>query len=168
MGCNHQPTKVIMAKRVPPPPKKQPWWDQGVQFQCQGSGKCCTSHGEFGHVFFSPEDRKLTAQFLGISEAEFRKQYCTRVEGSWALKEPLNKSPDCLFLKEKRCSIYEARPTQCRTWPFWPEVMQAKAWKKAVVDFCPGVNKGAVISREVIEDTLREQTQNDLDILNES
>jgi hypothetical protein len=66
-----------------------------------------------------------------------------------------------MFLKGKSCGIYEARPTQCRTWPFWPEIMDAKAWKKDVVEFCPGVGKGALISGDEIEKILKEQIQSE-------
>jgi len=51
----------------------------------------------------------------------------------------------CRFLDpvtKKRCLVYEARPAQCRTWPFWPENMNARAWDREVVAFCPGVGKG--------------------------
>ena len=148
--------------------RKKEWWREGIQFECQGSGKCCTSHGEFGYVFFSLEDRKRAARVLGISERQFREKYCCLVDDHWALKEPENKSPDCLFLKDKRCSIYEGRPTQCRTWPFWPEVMNAKTWKKSVAQFCPGVGKGPIHSGESIARTLSEQTTNDLSLAAEA
>ena len=33
-----------------------------------------------------------------------------------------------------RCSIYEARPLQCRTYPYWPRVMWAReAWVNETV-----------------------------------
>ena len=159
---------MAKAKEIMKVGGNKQWWSEGVQFQCQGSGKCCTSHGEFGYVFFSPKDRKLAAQHLKIPEKQFRDQYCTKVEGAWALKEPENKSPDCIFLVNKRCSIYEARPTQCRTWPFWPDVMNAKAWTKAVVEFCPGVGKGELVSKETIDATLLEQSESEAQIMKES
>lgn len=157
-----------MPKRSSPVDKKKsPWWADGVQFECQGSGKCCTSHGEYGHVYFSLKDRKLAAKFFGISEKQFREKYCHKVDGHFALKDPASGSPDCIFLKDKRCSIYEARPTQCRTWPFWPEVMNAKTWSKAVAQFCPGVGKGRIISAQEISATLNEQSLNDKSIWDE-
>ncbi|MFZ4403918.1 MAG: YkgJ family cysteine cluster protein, partial [Pseudobdellovibrionaceae bacterium] len=73
--------------------------------------------------------------------------------------------PDCLFLKDKKCSIYEARPTQCRTWPFWPEVMPAKAWKKDVVSFCPGVGKGKLWSPEEIKSILQLQADSEQELI---
>jgi Fe-S-cluster containining protein len=136
--------------------KATSWWAEGLRFQCQGSGKCCTSHGEYGFVFLTKDDRKRIATQLGLNLATFTRKYCQRTNGFFHLKEdPQN--TDCMFLKEKRCSIYEARPIQCRTWPFWPEVMNAKTWKKEVVTFCPGVGKGPVVSPEFIEKTLQEQ-----------
>jgi Fe-S-cluster containining protein len=129
------------------------WWQDGVQFACQGSGKCCTSHGEYGFVFLTPDDRKRMAQHLKVSTSAFTRKYCQKYNGAFHLKED-RINPDCIFLEGKRCGIYEARPTQCRTWPFWPEVMNAKTWKKEVLSFCPGVGKGQTISAAKIKEQL--------------
>lgn len=107
------------------------------------------------------------AEFLGMTTAAFTRKHCEKTQGVWHLKES-SVNPDCQFLKGKACSIYEARPTQCRTWPFWPEVMNAKTWAKDVVSFCPGVGKGPLISAETIERTLLEQIVAEKQILNEA
>jgi len=143
------------------------WWDEGVHFACQGSGKCCTSHGEYGFVFLTKQDRQRFAKHLSISTAEFTRKYCEKYHGAYHLIED-GKNPDCMFLKNKKCSVYEARPTQCRTWPFWPEVMSAKAWKKDVLSFCPGVGKGRKILKAEIETNLAEQTKAENQIISES
>lgn len=136
---------------------KTDWWKQGVRFQCQGSGNCCTSRGEYGFVFLTLQDRKNMAKLLKVSTTVFTKKYCDKLNGVFHLKED-KKNPDCLFLKGKRCTVYAARPTQCKTWPFWPEVMNAKTWNKEVVGFCPGIGKGPKISGTQIEKILKEQT----------
>jgi Fe-S-cluster containining protein len=139
---------------------KNEWWRKGVQFQCQGSGQCCTSHGEFGFVFLTLEDRQRMAKVLKMRTAEFTKKHCDKTGGIYHLREEKGK-PDCMFLEGKRCGVYEGRPTQCRTWPFWPEVMDAKSWKKDVVDFCPGVDKGKIWSGDEIEKILNEQKKSE-------
>ncbi|MCM2354744.1 MAG: YkgJ family cysteine cluster protein [Pseudobdellovibrio sp.] len=138
---------------------KRPFYEDGLKFQCQGSGNCCTSHGEFGFVFLTLEDRRRFAKHLNISTAAFTRQYCDIKDGVWHLKED-PKNPDCMFLKNKRCSTYEARPTQCRTWPFWPEVLNPKAWKSEVASFCPGIGKGKLWSKEEIETIAAEDAEN--------
>jgi Fe-S-cluster containining protein len=141
---------------MPKKTEKKEWWAEGLRFQCQGSGQCCTSHGEYGFVFLTKEDRQRMAKHLGLSLSNFTKKYCGRTDGNYHLIED-GVNFDCLFLKDKRCTVYEARPTQCRTWPFWPDAMNAKTWKKEVVTFCPGVGKGPVISAEQIALNLQEQ-----------
>lgn len=131
------------------------WWADGVRFECQGSGKCCVSHGEYGLVYMTLGDRKKMAKLLKMKLADFEVQYCEITDGFYHLKEVPD--PACIFLKDKRCTVYEARPTQCRTWPFWPEVMNAKTWKKEVAAFCPGVGKGPLRSAKEIQATLDEQ-----------
>lgn len=134
------------------------WWRDGVQFECQGSGQCCTSHGEYGFVYLTLEDRQRFARHFKITTREFTSQYCEKREGMFHLKERTD-NPDCIFLKGKRCGAYAARPTQCRTWPFWPEVMSPKTWKKEVASFCPGVGKGPIRDGKFIEKTLLEQSR---------
>ncbi len=96
-----------------------------------------TSFDSFGNVYLTLEDRQRMAKVLKISASQFTRKYCEKVGGIYRLKEQ-KADKSCTFLEEKKCQIYEGRPTQCRTWPFWPEVMGAKLWKKEVADFCPG------------------------------
>jgi len=148
------------------PQKSSPWWKDGVRFECQGSGRCCLSRGEYGFVFLTREDRKRMAEHLGMPLAQFTRKYCDQHQGHYHLKEDSSRL-ECLFLDGKRCGIYEARPTQCRTWPFWPEVMNAKTWNKEVRGFCPGVDKGRVIPAEEIEKQLAEQRRSEIALLRE-
>ncbi len=115
----------------------EPWFDQGLRFQCTGCGKCCT--GSPGYVFLSkPDLEKLSAHFL-LNEEEFLKKYCRFVDGQYALLDRLE-SYDCIFLKEKKCSVYEARPIQCRTFPWWIQhLREPRDWEEAAVR-CEGIN----------------------------
>lgn len=129
------------------------WWKEGVRFACQGSGRCCVSRGAYGWVYLTLVDRRRLAQALGMPTRQFTREYCAKTDGLFHLRDD---GPDCRFLVDRRCSIYEARPTQCRTWPFWPENMSAKAWT-GIAAGCPGVGKGRVVPVEEIRRLLREQ-----------
>lgn len=144
-----------------------PFMKDGMKFQCQGSGKCCVSHGEFGHVFMTKSDRVRMAKVLKLKLSEFTQKYCEKSQsGFWRLKE-VEGHPECLFLENKKCSVYEGRPTQCRTWPWWPEVMNAREWKSEVESFCPGVNKGRLWTVDEIKTQLQDQIQSENDIFSE-
>ena len=101
------------------------------------------------------------AQSLDMPTSVFTKKHCQKTEGVYHLADGVEGR--CLFLEGKQCGVYEGRPTQCRTWPFWPEVMNAKTWKKEVKAFCPGVGKGRTWTKEEIEQNLKlqEQSEND-------
>lgn len=109
------------------------------------------SRGSYGFVYLSPEDRARMAKVLGLSEEQFVTQHCTRTEGLLHLNAP---DKDCQFLEGKRCGVYEGRPAQCRTWPFWPENMNSRTWNKEVAPFCAGVGKGPLQSADTIQETL--------------
>src|SRR5262245_6735709 len=112
----------------------KPFWADGIRFECQGTGRCCMSRGQYGYVYLSLGDRQRMAKHLGLSTREFTRKYCKNTDGWFHLKHP---ERDCEFLKGKGCSVYEARPAQCRTWPFWPENLKAKTWNTEVKAFCP-------------------------------
>ena len=131
------------------------WWKKGIQFECQGSGKCCVSRDDYGYVYMTKQDRIRMAKSLGLTTTQFTKQYCEKEDGIYHLID--GNDGYCQFLKNNQCSVYEGRPTQCRTWPFWPEVMNPKTWNKEVKSFCPGVGKGRVWNEEEIREQLAEQ-----------
>jgi Fe-S-cluster containining protein len=99
------------------------------------------------------------AKQLGITAAAFTQNYCDQEAGIWKLKN--GPTDDCVFLKDKRCSVYLGRPTQCRTWPFWPEVMNAKTWGGEVAKFCPGVGKGKVWTAAEVEKQIEDQIKSE-------
>ena len=99
------------------------------------------------------------ARELGMKTSEFTKKHCEQLDGIWKLKDGVK--GNCRFLEGRRCGIYEGRPTQCRTWPFWPETLKAKTWNKEVRSFCPGVGRGRLWSAEEIEAVLNEQTRSE-------
>jgi Fe-S-cluster containining protein len=142
--------------------KNETWWSEGVRFECQGSGRCCVSRGEFGYVYLTLEDRRRMAKVLGMTTTAFTRKWCGKTDGVYHLIETPN--PECVFLEKNRCKVYEGRPVQCRTWPFWPEVMGAKTWKKEVAAYCPGVGKGKTTSAKEITATLEEQKLWELDL----
>jgi Fe-S-cluster containining protein len=121
-------------------------WKDGIRFQCQGTGRCCVSRGTYGYVYLDIHDRRRLAKAVGVSTTVFTKKYCLKHDGYYYLGES---EKQCRFLEGKRCGVYEARPNQCRTWPFWPEHLQSKSWNEALA-FCKGIGKGPVYSEDHI------------------
>ena len=84
------------------------------------------------------------------SEA-FAEMYVRKIGARHSLREFPN--GDCVFFDtdSKGCAVYEARPIQCRTWPFWDSNLESKkAWKETCKE-CPGSGVGRVYSLEEIE-----------------
>lgn len=154
------------SKPVPKEKMTKEWWEKGVQFECQGSGKCCVSRGSYGYVYMTADDRVRMAKARGMKTKDFMTEYCVKEDGIWHLRED-RANGDCIFLEGgNRCGVYEGRPDQCRTWPFWPEVMNAKTWKKEVAAFCPGIGKGKLYTADEIRATIAVQTKSEDDLVN--
>lgn len=128
--------------------KNDKFYRNGIRFECQGSGKCCKARGDYGYVYLTYNDRKRLAHHLGIPPREFTRRYTVKSDGYFHLKDP---DMDCPFFSEMRCTVYDARPHQCRTWPFWPENMNERTWEEEIASFCPGVGKGRLYTCEEIE-----------------
>ena len=128
------------------------WYENGLSFECTGCGQCCT--GEPGYIWISDKELEAIATYLKIPIEDFKKQYTYMVDGRRSLLED-SKSYDCIFLEGKRCSIYSVRPTQCRTFPWWPQILQSEQSWKETAKRCEGINLSApVVSKNRIEKEL--------------
>ncbi len=136
----------------------RPFWADGIRFECQETGRCCTSRGTYGFIYLTLADRKRLARHLSLTTTAFTRRYCATTDGWVHLKNP---DLDCAFLDGKRCTVYEARPSQCRTFPFWPENMKARTWTREIVSFCPGIGKGRLYTADEIAKLMAEDPLNE-------
>lgn len=113
-----------------------------IRFECTGCGACCT--GSPGYVWVTGDEIAAMAQFLKIDVPLFMRRYIRKVGQRLSLIEM--KNYDCVFLKDKKCQLYQVRPKQCRTFPFWPGLN----WEEAAKS-CEGIGRGPVLSKEEIE-----------------
>lgn len=131
-----------------------PWYKEGLRFKCTECGKCCT--GFPGYAWVTEEEIHEMANFLKMSVKKFRKRYLRLVKNRFALKEDAV-NYDCVFLKDNKCSIYQARPKQCRTYPWWKQNLATdKDWEEAK-SFCEGIRESAPL---VPFETIQQQVSN--------
>ncbi|MCX7700095.1 MAG: YkgJ family cysteine cluster protein [Gemmataceae bacterium] len=125
----------------------EPWYADGLRFTCTRCGACCT--GAPGFVWVNAEEVQSIAAWLGMSDEEFVAMHTTTGPRGLSLREKPN--GDCVFWdREAGCTIYEVRPRQCRTWPFWESnVKTPAAWARTKV-VCPGAGTGELIPAEEI------------------
>lgn len=130
-------------------PPASPWYAAGLRFECTRCGACC--RGEPGVVRVADDEIRPLAAALGMSGAEVVRELL-RTDGH-ALRLYEWPNGDCvLYDPETRgCRAYEARPSQCRRWPFWEQVLRSpEHWQRACRE-CPGCGRGPLVSCEEIE-----------------
>lgn len=126
----------------------EPWYADGLRFRCTQCGDCCT--GAEGYVWVNQQEVEELAAARGMTPAVFERRFVKRVGIRRSLKE--RKGGDCVLLDAdtRRCTVYNARPRQCRTWPFWDSNLRSpEAWAEAA-EACPGCNKGNLVPLEQI------------------
>ncbi len=127
---------------------KNPWFKDGLRFQCTQCGDCCT--GAPGYVWVNQEEIEALAREVKLPVDEFEKRYVRKVGVRKSLREYDDGA--CVFFdtEARKCTVYGARPRQCKTWPFWDSnVKTEKAWKQTC-EVCPGSGKGQMVSVEQI------------------
>ena len=114
-----------------------------MRFSCQpGCTKCCTRRG---WVYLTEDDLLRAAEYLQMTAADFEAAYVIRFRRVLRLRKPAGRQLACHFLKDGGCSIHPVKPTQCRTYPFWPSLVNSRAAWKIEGLFCPGIGKGELV-----------------------
>lgn len=130
--------------------------ENGLRFECTQCGQCCTRRGRYAHVYLEEVDVDRIAAYLGLSRGRFARRYTFVDEYGWRQV----RFPDraCPFLDQEsfRCQIYPVRPRQCRTFPFWPELISGNRWTIEARRLCEGVGRGRRYSSEEVERLLAE------------
>ncbi|GHT87256.1 zinc/iron-chelating domain-containing protein [Spirochaetia bacterium] len=140
-------------------PADRAFYERGLHFSCDHCSACCRI--DPGYVFLRKKDTELLISALNTAYPEFIDRYCRWVPASGGLEQlSLIEKPnyDCIFW-ENGCSVYEARPLQCRTYPFWPTIFSySRSWADSGAAMgCPGMGKGKLYTAEEIELILDQQ-----------
>ncbi|MCH7849560.1 MAG: YkgJ family cysteine cluster protein [Planctomycetes bacterium] len=122
--------------------EKGKWYRDGLRFECTQCGNCCS--GDPGFVWATKDEIGRISEFLGRDDDWLDRKHLRRVGLRYSLTEKAN--GDCIFLKREKgkslCSIYEVRPVQCRTWPFWSSNLKSRTTWQEAAKTCPGLNQG--------------------------
>ncbi|MFP4152966.1 MAG: YkgJ family cysteine cluster protein [Alkalispirochaeta sp.] len=118
------------------------FYTEGLRFSCTQCSRCCRH--DSGYVFLSESDLAALMRSTGLNRDEFIERYCLWVpfgeNGHLSLTEQSNH--DCIFWRDGGCSVYDDRPAQCRTYPFWEHILEnEESWSRESRE-CPGIGVG--------------------------
>ena len=132
-----------------------PWYANGLQFECQECGGCCS--GAPGYVWVSDDEIQQLADLFGILFDEFEAKFVREVGNRKSLIEYPN--GDCVFFDRfhLNCKIYRDRPVQCRTWPFWNSNLESEEEWDKIARHCRGCGQGELFSLDEIEERRTER-----------
>lgn len=134
-------------------PPNEPWYAEGLRFRCTGCHACCRGVHD-GVVYATAAELERIAAHLERSPAAFRRAHVQRRKGHETIR--LTEDGDCSLWRDG-CTVYEARPRQCRTYPFWPEHLRTPAAWEAEARECEGMGQGEVHSFVQIRAVLKER-----------
>jgi len=124
-----------------------------IRFTCQsGCTNCCDQEG---YVYLSEDDLIRAARYVKMTPRAFEAKYVYRTRHQMRFRKPRDKQ--CPFLEGHGCGIHPGKPTQCRTFPFWPEIVERKATWNRTSRYCPGIGKGPLIQIGTAMEVAEEQ-----------
>jgi len=146
-ASQHASPSEWFASPDPDPALRDARDGSGLRFSCTLCGNCCS--GPEGYVLVSDKEVAALAERLDLPIETFLSRFTHKTsEGRSLIEKRTDRGLDCVFLDRDKipgkavCSVYEDRPAQCRTWPFWPSVVKSRqTWERAKKT-CPGIDQG--------------------------
>lgn len=133
-------SKIKMSHKLKQVEQEEPWYKEGLRFECTGCGQCCT--GAPGYIWVNEREIQEIADFLKLDIQTFADRHLRMINGRFSLRENPH-TYDCTFLKENKCTVYGVRPTQCRTFPWWPTLLKSKEEWLEASKRCEGITCSA-------------------------
>lgn len=132
-----------------------------LSFECTQCGGCCGKAP--GYVRVSMDEVKGIANLLNLSVYEFLFIFIRKIvlNGTQFLSLKEKPNYDCVFLENNRCQIYSERPLQCRSYPFWPNIVESLSQWENEKKNCPGIGKGAAVNPEKVYEWILLQRKNE-------
>ena len=132
----------------------RPYFERhSLRFSCTRCGRCCTGGADY-HVYLMQNEAAEICTYLGLTWNWFRRHYLRRLDDAGLVAA--DNGGSCIFLDaDGQCGIYAVRPVQCRTYPFWPELVNSEAAWHREARRCEGINRGNVVSVARIRRSVR-------------
>lgn len=134
-------------------------------FKCRLCGECCS--GPANEVLVSPSEIERLMKVTGFSREKIAEPYpewITFPDGrsytfGWVLKR--DEDTNCIFLKEKKCQVYEDRPHLCRTYPFMLD------GEELITSECPGLSSEETtpFAKQIVLDLIQRRAAEDEEFL---
>lgn len=92
-------------------------------------------------VIMTRAELRAIARHLGLEVAAFRARYGVVEDADGDLMIEAANGKGCPLLDPaKGCSVHPVKPSQCRTWPFWQEMLDDRDEWEAGKRYCPGMD----------------------------
>ena len=132
-------------------------WRPGLRFRCQRCGRCCSWPGS---VYFTAAELARAAAACGLAQRAFGEQYAVRRLDDDCFE--LHATRGCPLLgADRTCRIYDARPLQCSSYPFWRSNVRNAAARRQLIADCRGTHAGPWHRRATVEARISADERNE-------
>jgi len=129
-----------------------------VRFKCERCAFCC---GDTKYKVRRILLLKIEAEYISKKTFMSIDEFARKIDGFEPYTHIMKKTEDsnCIFLKDKTCSIYQIRPLVCRFYPFQLQNLEDNRYVFTYTDECPGIGKGPYLKKRFFEKMFRNFTE---------
>ena len=135
--------------------RRSPWYAGGLRLRAPAAATAAAGPA----VRFSPDGADaVRAACSALPRLLLAHPELWTEDYDGALCVDVAEGESCPFLGEGGCTIHDLKPVHCRTYPFWPEVLERRALWRNERRYCEGIGEGSPYPLEAIERVLAERS----------
>ncbi|MBT6120351.1 hypothetical protein HOH45_02675 [bacterium] len=106
------------------------------KFKCHQTGACCRHSG---YVRVNTLQVQKMASILKTDIVSFLRKFTIKKNG-WTLIATPNFRPSCFLDETNSCTVYEGRPSSCKSYPDWPTIWESDETLLKEAVLCKGLD----------------------------
>lgn len=131
-------------------------YPRNIRFRCLKCALCCgDTTKRVRHVLLSKIEAERIAEAIGKPTQEFATKIEGRAPYTYEMRKTMREGK-CIFLNDKRCTIYPLRPLICRFYPFQLKITANGKHEFLRTRECQGVGKGKRLTKNYFENLLQQ------------
>jgi len=133
-------------------------YPRDVRFHCQRCAVCCgDTIKRVRHVLLLKIEAERIAEVIVKPIEEFAGKIEDHAPYIYEMRKSV-KEGKCIFLENKRCTIYPLRPLICRFYPFELKITTNGKHKFLYTKECPGIGQGKKLTKNYFKNLFQQLT----------
>jgi Fe-S-cluster containining protein len=130
-----------------------------VRFECLNCALCCgDTKTRVRHILLLKKEAERISKATSKTIIEFAEKIERHSPYVYEMRKTAQNGK-CVFLSDRRCTVYELRPVICRFYPFELRLTKDEKHEFDFTKECPGMSKGKTLKKKYFDNLLKQLLQ---------